>query len=157
IRTGFELIRDHATPGDRLERHGADKARRGRRHDGNHVVAPLLQTTCDFDGLVGADSAGHPECDQHDCWLQASGFSVLSRSIASTAFVIPSSWATVVFLGSPTSTRGVDPFRSWRARAPAVTTNSKELGNLLRSIMKSPDNAFCDAGHPAQARPFGQH
>ena len=38
--------------------------------------------------------------------------------------------ATVVFLCSPTSTRGVEPARSWRARAPAVTTNSNEFRQL---------------------------
>src|SRR5947199_6105159 len=50
-------------------------------------------------------------------------------------FVMTSCCATVVFLCSPTTTRGVDPAINWRARAPAVTTNSNELGNLLRSIM----------------------
>src|SRR5439155_1009151 len=58
-------------------------------------------------------------------------------SIFSTCFVMTSRWATVVFLCSPTSTRGTDPARSWRARAPAVTTNSKELGSFVRSIITS--------------------
>src|SRR6266566_7906366 len=65
--------------------------------------------------------------------------------------------ATVVFLWSPTVTRGVDPASSCRARAPAVTTNSNELGNLLRSIMKCPDNTFCGASHPVQTCPLGEH
>ena len=34
------------------------------------------------------------------------------------------------FLCSPTATRGVEPASSCRARAPAVTTNSNELGSL---------------------------
>src|SRR5678815_1713750 len=62
---------------------------------------------------------------------------VSSGSIFSTALVITSRCATVVFLCSPTSTRGVDPARSCRARAPAVTTNSNELESLLRSITVS--------------------
>src|SRR5262245_9187094 len=45
--------------------------------------------------------------------------------------------AMVVFLCSPTGTRGVEPAMSCRARWPAVTMNSNELGNLLRSIMVS--------------------
>src|SRR4249919_172058 len=61
-----------------------------------------------------------------------------SGSIFSTARVMTSCWATVVFLCSPTVTRGVDPARSWRARAPAVTTNSNELGSLERSIIGIP-------------------
>src|SRR5262249_29558413 len=68
-----------------------------------------------------------------------------------------SSCATVVFLWSPTVTRGVEPASNCRARAPAVTTNSNELGNLLRSIMESPGNAFCGAGHAVESRPLGEH
>src|SRR3954468_2006875 len=64
--------------------------------------------------------------------------------------------AIVVFLWSPTVTRGVDPASSWRARAPAVTTNSNEFGSLVRSIMgKCPDYRFGFAMHPVQPRAFG--
>ena len=59
----------------------------------------------------------------------------IAGSIFSTAPVSTSFCATVVFLCSPTATRGVEPASSWRARAPAVTTNSNELGSLVRSIM----------------------
>src|SRR5436309_1462901 len=55
----------------------------------------------------------------------------------STAFVMISCCAMVTFLCSPTATRGVLPARSWRARAPAMTTNSNELDSLLLSIMRS--------------------
>src|SRR5712691_5376213 len=75
--------------------------------------------------------------------------------IFSTAFVTTSSCEMVVFLCSPAATRGVDPARSWRARAPAVTTNSNELESLLRSIMKCPNYVVGVALHPPQARPFG--
>src|SRR4051812_10973011 len=79
-------------------------------------------------------------------------------SIFSTARVITSVCATVVFLCSPTATRGVEPASSWRARAPAVTTNSNEFGSLLRSIMgKCPDYAFSFAVHPLEAGPFRDH
>src|SRR5262245_52471571 len=60
-----------------------------------------------------------------------------ARSFFSTAFVMTSCWAMVVFLCSPVATRAVGPASSCRARAPAVTTNSNELGNLLRSIISS--------------------
>src|SRR5215831_10186579 len=77
-----------------------------------------------------------------------------SGAIFSTALVITSVCAIVVFLCSPTMTRGVDPARSCRARAPAVTTNSKELGSLVRSIMKSPDDGFGRVLHPLQPASF---
>src|SRR4051812_7794204 len=81
------------------------------------------------------------------------GFS--SRSSASTCLVMTSWAATVVFLCSPTATRGVEPASSWRARAPAVTTNSNELGSLERSIMqmsllKRGDDRFGAQPHPRQ-------
>src|SRR5438034_427826 len=77
-----------------------------------------------------------------------------SGSIFSTALVATSVCATVVFLCSPTATRGVDPASSCRARAPAVTTNSNELGSLVRSIMKCPDYGFGRGLHPLQPGPF---
>src|SRR5438876_1934440 len=77
-----------------------------------------------------------------------------SGSSFSTARVATSVCATVVFLCSPTATRGVDPASSCRARAPAVTTNSNELGSLLRSIMKCPDYGFGLGLHPLQPGPF---
>src|SRR6478752_1230633 len=80
-----------------------------------------------------------------------------SASTFSTTLVITSRCATVVFLCSPTATRGVDPASSWRARWPAVTTNSNELGNLLRSIMKGPDYVFGGAPRALQTRPLADH
>src|SRR4051794_18158853 len=77
-----------------------------------------------------------------------------SRSIISTCFVSTSCCATVVFLCSPDSTRGVDPASSCLARAPAVTTNSNEFGSLERSIIKSPDNVFCLELHATQPGTF---
>src|SRR5579872_5866266 len=77
-------------------------------------------------------------------------------SIFSTALVMTSVCAIVVFLCSPTATRGTDPARSWRARAPAVTTNSNEFGSLLRSIMgKCPDDGFGVCAHPLQPCALG--
>src|SRR5206468_3004527 len=58
-----------------------------------------------------------------------------SPSTFSTCFVMTSCCATVVFLCSPVTTRGIDPAMSWRARAPAVTTNSKELESFDLSII----------------------
>src|SRR5262249_34880119 len=86
--------------------------------------------------------------------LMAYSTGVGSTSIFSTAFVTTSCCATVVFLCSPTATRGVDPARSCRARAPAVTTNSNELESLLRSIMKGPDYGVGRALHPLQPATF---
>ena len=81
---------------------------------------------------------------------------VTVSSIFSTAFVITSCCATVVFLCSPTATRGVEPASSWRARAPAVTTNSNEFGSL-RSV--NHENVltivFGRAAHALQPRPLG--
>src|SRR5204862_8273133 len=104
---------------DGLERHRTDEFGRGLRHHGDDVVAALLQSSSDFDRLVRADAAGDAERDQtHDSSVRGSGSSF------STAFVTTSSCALVVFLCLPTSTLGVEPASSWRARAPAVTTNS---------------------------------
>src|SRR5262245_29863980 len=58
-----------------------------------------------------------------------------AASTFSMTLVSTSRWASVVFLWSPTSMRGVQPAMSWRARAPAVTTNSNELLSLLLSII----------------------
>src|SRR4030095_9261608 len=66
------------------------------------------------------------------CHLPGSGFSIFS-----TAFVMTSCWAMVVFLCSPVATRAVDPASSCRARAPAVTTHSNESRSLLRSIISN--------------------
>src|SRR4029453_7032114 len=74
-----------------------------------------------------AINTGRPPCPS-----AGSGFSIFS-----TAFVMTSCWAMVVFLCSPVATRAVDPASSCRARAPAVTTNSKELRSLLRSIISN--------------------
>src|SRR3954470_21547029 len=84
----------------------------------------------------------------------AIGYSVgtgASGTTFSTSRVTTSRWATVVFLCSPTSTRGTDPARSCRARAPAVTTNSNELGSLLRSIMKCPADLLGFWAQPVQS------
>ena len=43
---------------------GADEARRRVRHDGDDLVAALLQPARDLDRLVGADAAGDAERDQ---------------------------------------------------------------------------------------------
>src|SRR2546422_10970698 len=85
--------------------------------------------------------------------------------------MITSCCAIVVSLCSPTVTRGVDPASSWRARAPAVTTNSNELESLLRSIIlflllctarsfarralvERPDDGFGFGAHPLQSGPL---
>src|SRR5207249_6494880 len=60
---------------------------------------------------------------------------ISSPSIFSTCLVMTSCCATVVSLCSPVTTRGIDPAMSWRARAPAVTTNSKELESFDLSII----------------------
>src|SRR5436189_781651 len=63
--------------------------------------------------------------------------------------------ATVVFLCSPVTTRGVDPAMSCRARAPAVTTNSNEFGSFERSIMKCPYNVFGFTTHASETGSLG--
>src|SRR5262249_56726612 len=131
VGAGLELIGDHPATRDGLERDRTDKARRRVRHHRDDLVSALLQPARNLDSLVGADAASYAERDQsHD---YSTGFD--SASIFSTCRVITSVCATVVFLCSPTATRGVDPASSCRARAPAVTTNSNELESLLRSIM----------------------
>ena len=60
-----ELVGDHRPPRDRLERHLADELPRRPRHDRDDVVTALLQPARDLDGLVGADSAGDAERDEH--------------------------------------------------------------------------------------------
>ena len=57
VRTGLELIRDHAASRDRFERNRADESRGRRRHDGHDIVAALLQATRDLYGLIRANSA----------------------------------------------------------------------------------------------------
>ena len=59
VRAGLELIGDDPAARDRLEGDRADEARRRRGHDGDDLVAALLQPARDLDGLVGADAAGH--------------------------------------------------------------------------------------------------
>ena len=73
-----ELIGDHAPVCDRLEGDGADEAPGRAGHDRRHVVAALLQSASDLDGLVGADAAAYAEGDQgHECYRSsASGWSL---------------------------------------------------------------------------------
>ena len=65
VHPRIELIGDDAAARDRLERDRADKARRRVRHDGDDLVAALLQPARDLDGLVRPDAAGHAQRDQH--------------------------------------------------------------------------------------------
>ena len=51
------LIGDHLAARDRLERERPDEAAGRARHDGDDVVALLLQAARDLDRLVGADAA----------------------------------------------------------------------------------------------------
>src|SRR5882762_5394079 len=95
-----------------------------------------------------AISMAQPSFREIQCSVSTAG------ATFSTARVMTSCCAMVVFLCWPALTRGVDPASSCRARAPAVTTNSNELGSLLRSIMKCPDNGFGRGLHPLQPGPF---
>src|SRR5205807_10527046 len=129
----LELIGDDAAARDRLERDGPDELRRRVRHHGDHVVPALLEPAHDLDRLVRPNPAGHAERDQCHCVTRLANYPitrlsnysitrlldysivpvfVLPGSIFSTYFVMTSRWATVVFLCSPTSTRGTDPARS---------------------------------------------
>ena len=65
VGAGRELVGDDAPARDRLEGERPDEPRGRLRHDGDDVVAALLQAARDLDGLVGADAAGHAEGDQH--------------------------------------------------------------------------------------------
>jgi hypothetical protein len=65
VRTGYELIGDYGPSCNGLERHGPNKARRILGHHGDDLVAALLQPSRHFDGLVGADAAGHAKRNQH--------------------------------------------------------------------------------------------
>ena len=58
IHAGLELIGDDAPARDCLEGDRPDEPGRRRRHDGDDLVAALLQPARDLHGLVGADAAG---------------------------------------------------------------------------------------------------
>ena len=65
IHAPRKLVGDDVAARDRLEGDRADELRRGVRHDRDDFVATFLQPARHFDGLVGANAAGHAESDQH--------------------------------------------------------------------------------------------
>src|SRR5688572_26988036 len=107
VRSRLELIRDDAAPGNGLERQRAHEACRRCRHDRDYLVAVLLQAAGNLNRLVGPDAAGDSQRDQHQVIPSSGHLTPGSRpAIFSTAPVTTSCWATVVFLCSPTATRG---------------------------------------------------
>ena len=74
---------------DRLEGQRADEPRRRPRHHRHHVVAVLLQAARDLDGLVGADAAGHAECDEcHRCRMLPVACQVSAATAATVLLLI---------------------------------------------------------------------
>ena len=61
---GCPQVGDHRAPGDRLEGQRRTKRRADARHDRDDLVPLLLQAARDLHRLVGADAAGHAECDE---------------------------------------------------------------------------------------------
>jgi hypothetical protein len=71
IRARLPLIGDDLAAGDGLEGQRADEPGGGLRHDGDHVVAVLLQAARDLDGLVGPDAARNAQSDErHDAYAR---------------------------------------------------------------------------------------
>ena len=64
VSARLPLVGDDGAARDRLEREWADETAGRSRHHRHHLVAVLLQAAGNFDRLVGADPAGHAECDE---------------------------------------------------------------------------------------------